>query len=131
MAKSGMNNLDELNHCDIELNSHAVFVINLPDSRSLRVISRSMFLVVVLLALPSISSIIVANSYARTLYDLDTDPDQYTSYWIENLLAILDDLVEKGVLRKGHKGFLHSRNERRFEGRRRGSGHRSGCASGV
>lgn len=94
------------NEFEIELNSDDVFVIKLPDSRSLRVISRSLFMATVLLALPSIGSIIGANSYTPPLYDLDADSDSYTSNWIKNLPALLRDLMEEGLIRKGHKGFI-------------------------
>lgn len=105
-VKNGGNNVDDPNEFEIELNPDAIFVIKLPDSRSLRVISRSLFLAVVLLALPSIGSIIGANSYAPPLYDPDADSDSYTSNWIENLPALLHDLMEEGLIRKGHKGFV-------------------------
>lgn len=102
-AKTGVNNPEEF---EIELNSDDVFVIKLPDSRSLRVISRSLFLATVLLALPSIGSIIGANSYAPPLYNPDADSELYTSNWIEILPALLRDLMEEGLIRKGHKGFI-------------------------
>ncbi|KAH6819726.1 hypothetical protein C2S53_020843 [Perilla frutescens var. hirtella] len=98
--KSRGNNVDELSEFEIGLNSDAIFVIKLPDSRSLRVVSRSLFLAVILLALPSIGSIIGAASNAPPLYDPDT------SNSVENLPLLLRDLMEDGLITKGHKGFV-------------------------
>lgn len=99
-TKSRGNNVDELNEFEIGLNSDAIFVIKLPDSRSLRVVSRSLFLALILLVLPSIGAKIRAASNAPPLYDPDT------SNPIENLPLLLRDLMEEGLITKGHKGFV-------------------------
>ncbi|XP_057810258.1 uncharacterized protein LOC131024736 [Salvia miltiorrhiza] len=103
-VKSGGSDVDsdEPDEFELGLNSDAIFVIKLPDSRSLRVVSRSLFLAVVLLSLPSIGSIILAASHAPPLPLHDAE----SSDWIENLPILLHDLTAEGLLSKGDKGFV-------------------------
>ncbi|KAI3445779.1 hypothetical protein Pfo_002444 [Paulownia fortunei] len=102
-AKNGGYDVNELNGVGIGLNSHTLLIIKLPDSRALRIISRSLFLAMVLLALPSLGSIIRASSNAP-LYEPDADlgiPDGF-----KILPILLRDLVDEGLIKKGHMGFV-------------------------
>lgn len=105
MDKSGrgrrVNVVDEPNEFEIGINSDSIFIIKVPDSRSLRVVSRSLFLAAVLLSLPSIAAIIRAASYAPPLYEADADSDAS-----ENLPLVLRDLMEEGLINGRHKGFV-------------------------
>ncbi|KAG6409128.1 hypothetical protein SASPL_132160 [Salvia splendens] len=98
--KSGGSDIDEPDEFETEMNYDAVFVVRLPDSRSLRVVSRSLFLAVVLLSLPSIGSIIRAASNEGVISD-----------WIENLPLLLRDLEDEGLLAEGHRGFVAAADE--------------------
>ncbi|KAG6406757.1 hypothetical protein SASPL_134366 [Salvia splendens] len=98
--KSGGSDIDEPDEFEIGMNYDAVFVVKLPDSRSLRVVSRSLFLAVVLLSLPSIGSIIQAASNEGVISD-----------WIENLPLLLRDLEDEGLLAEGHRGFVVAAGE--------------------
>ncbi|KAL1534369.1 hypothetical protein AAHA92_30554 [Salvia divinorum] len=99
-VKSGGSGIDEPDEFEIGMDYDAVFVVKLPDSRSLRVVSRSLFLAVVLLSLPSIGSIIRAASNDGVLSD-----------WIENLPLLLRDLEDEGLLAEGHRGFVVAAGE--------------------
>lgn len=85
---------DELNGLG---SSRTLLIIKLPDSRSLRIVSRSLFLAMLLLALPSLASIINASLY---------DPHPISTDAFKILPIILRDLVDDGLLERGHKGFL-------------------------
>lgn len=102
-AKNGGHDVNELNGVGIGLNSHTLLIIKLPDSRSLRIVSRSLFLAMVLLALPSIGSIMRASSNAP-LYDPDADSGIPNGFKIQPIL--LRDLMDEGLIKKGHKGFV-------------------------
>ncbi|KAL3617302.1 hypothetical protein CASFOL_038847 [Castilleja foliolosa] len=103
-AKNGgydeMNN--KLNAMGIGLTSHSptLLIVKLPDSRALRIISRSLLLAIVLLALPSIGSIIGASS----------DPTPYSGSGVSGGFKIMSivfrDLIDEGLIKKNHKGFV-------------------------
>ncbi|KAL6545810.1 hypothetical protein OROGR_009684 [Orobanche gracilis] len=98
---------NKLNGMGIGLNSRSLLVIKLPDSRALRIISRSLLMAIVLLALPSIGSIIGAPSNA-TQYEPNVG--SVISDGLEILPIIFRDLVGEGLIKKGHKGFLIGAN---------------------
>lgn len=109
-VKNGGNVADEPNEFEIGMNSDSVFVIKVPDSRSLRVLSRSLFLAAVLLALPTIGAIIRAASYAPPLLEAEADSD-----WLKNLPLLLHDLMEEGLITQRHKGFVLASAELDFD----------------
>ncbi|KAL8541846.1 hypothetical protein ACS0TY_002915 [Phlomoides rotata] len=83
------------------LSSRTLLIIKLPDSRSLRIVSRSLFLAMLLLALPSLASIIRAFDNQDPYADSGISTDEF-----KILLIILRDLLDDGLLKRGHKGFL-------------------------
>ncbi|KAI3702208.1 hypothetical protein L6452_27935 [Arctium lappa] len=83
------------------LNPDSVLIIKLPDSRILGIISKSLFLAIFILALPSIGSFVKDASLAQ----------QHTANPHDFLLPIVfKDLMVQGLLNDGHKGLLLSSN---------------------
>ncbi|CAA2965132.1 Hypothetical predicted protein [Olea europaea subsp. europaea] len=94
----GMN---ELNAVGMGLNSDTLLIIKLPDARVLRIMSRSFFLAMVLLTLPSLGSIMRASSGALNGSDTGSDVNGF------KILPILfRDLVDEGLIKMGHKGLI-------------------------
>ncbi|XP_016457071.1 uncharacterized protein LOC107780963 [Nicotiana tabacum] len=85
----------------IGLNQDALLIIKLPDSRALRIMSRSLFLAMVLLTLPSIGSIL------RGSVDvIDVNSDDVRDFnMLHNLFR---DLGDEGLVKKGQKGLILS-----------------------
>lgn len=104
-AKNGGYDLNDPNGVGIGLDSQTLLIIKLPDSRALRIMSRSLFLAMLLLALPSIGSIIRASSNAP-LYEPDLDLGIYDDDGFKILPILLRDLLDEGLIKKGHKGFV-------------------------
>lgn len=77
----------------IRMNPNSVVIFKLPDSRVLGIISRSLFLAIFILALPSISSFV---------RDSSEDHSQ------EFLPMVFEDLVIEGLFKDGQKGLLLS-----------------------
>lgn len=88
------------NAVGISLNSPTFLVIRLPDSRALRIMSASLFLTMFLLALPSLSSMKAGVS----LYQ--PDDGSITADGFKILPILLRDLLDEGLIKKGHKGFV-------------------------
>ncbi|CAI9104103.1 OLC1v1002716C1 [Oldenlandia corymbosa var. corymbosa] len=88
-----------LNSGGVGLHSNTLLVIKLPDSRVLQIISRSLFLAIILLTLPSIGSILRGSLSPG----LDSDLDSF-----KTLPILFRDLADEGLLRKGHKGLIVS-----------------------
>ncbi|CAK9178150.1 unnamed protein product [Ilex paraguariensis] len=87
----------------IGLNSATLLIIKVPDSRFLRLMSRSLFLAIVILTLPSIMSIIRGSSSA--FYDSDVGYDVID---FDLLPFVFRDLADEGLLKKGLKGLILS-----------------------
>ncbi|KAL7119328.1 hypothetical protein ACP275_02G055900 [Erythranthe tilingii] len=102
-SKNGGNGMNETNRVGFGLNSRTLLVIRLPDSRALRIVSRSLFLAMLLLALPSLGSIIGAASNAPPY---EPEPEPVSSSGFNILPILLRDLVDEGLIKKGHKGFI-------------------------
>ncbi|XP_024959274.1 uncharacterized protein LOC112500168 [Cynara cardunculus var. scolymus] len=84
------------------LNPDSVLVIKLPDSRILGIISKSLFLAIFILALPSIGSFVRDASLTNTLaQEHSANPHDF-------LPIVFKDLVVEGVLKDGRKGLLLS-----------------------
>lgn len=97
------NNYNEMNGVEIGFNPDALLIIKLPDSRALRIMSRSLFFAMVLLALPSLFSMMRASAGASA-YESASISDASEGFRI--LPVLLRDLVEEGLIRKGNKGFV-------------------------
>lgn len=93
----------------IGLNQDALLIIKLPDSRALRIMSRSLFLAMVLLILPSIGSILRGSSFDVIDDSYVISDDQMDFNVLHN---IFHDLGDEGLVKKGHKGLiLSSKND--------------------
>ena len=77
----------------IVLNPDSVLIFKLPGSRVLGIISRSLFLALFILALPSIGSLV-------------RDASEEHSH--DFLPMVFNDLVVEGLYKDGHKGLLLS-----------------------
>lgn len=87
----------------IGLNQDAVLIIKLPDSRALRIMSRSLFFAMVLFILPSIGSIL------RGSFDVIDDSYVNSDGRDFNVLHnLFRDLADEGLVKKGHKGLVLS-----------------------
>ncbi|KAJ4716829.1 putative Nuclear transcription factor Y subunit C-4 [Melia azedarach] len=97
-SQNAMNNFSNgFNHDD------TLLVIKLPDPMFLRVISRSLFLAMLMLSLPCIGPILRESS-ASLLNDDDYDDSGLTNLEFMNLL--LQDLSNEGLIKKGDKALL-------------------------
>uniref|UniRef100_A0A5B7A2M6 DUF7870 domain-containing protein n=1 Tax=Davidia involucrata TaxID=16924 RepID=A0A5B7A2M6_DAVIN len=85
----------------IGLNSDTLLIVRFPHSRVLRVMSRSLFLALFILALPSIGSIIRGSSTSFNDSDIESDLIGF-----ELLPLILQDLADEGLLKKGDKALV-------------------------
>ncbi|KAL8553497.1 hypothetical protein ACS0TY_001985 [Phlomoides rotata] len=97
------SNYNEMNGVGIGFNPDALLIIKLPDSRALRIMSRSLFFAMVLLALPSLFSMMRASARASA-YESASISDTADGFKI--LPILLRDLVEEGLIMKGDKGFV-------------------------
>ncbi|KAL3830635.1 hypothetical protein ACJIZ3_019437 [Penstemon smallii] len=88
------------------MNFHTLLIIKLPDSRVLRIMTRSLFLAMLLLMLPSLISMTRSSSSAA-LYRPDSPYSNldFTKY-MKILPILLRDLIDEGLIKKGHKGLI-------------------------
>lgn len=91
------NKMKHLNVGRTGMNSDTLMVIQLPDSRVLRILSRSVFLALVILTLPYVVSIIRERSEANSGSDA-TNSNLFTS--------VFRDLASEGLLRKSDKALI-------------------------
>ncbi|XP_073120317.1 uncharacterized protein [Henckelia pumila] len=94
---------NELNGVGFRLNSPTILVIRLPESRVLRIMSRSMFVAMVILTLPTLGSMIRASSNGA-LYEKGGDSVFARGFKI--LPVLFRDLLDEGLIKKGHKGLI-------------------------
>ena len=99
--KSNYNDVN--NGVGIGFNPDALLIIKLPDSRALRIMSRSLFFAIVLLALPSLFSMMRASA-GKSAFESGSISDSSDGFRI--LPILLRDLVEEGLIKKGNKGFV-------------------------
>lgn len=102
-AKNIGYDLNELNGVGFGLNSATLLVIRLPESRVLRIMSRSMFVAMVILALPTLGAMIRASSNGA-MYDKSGDLVNSSEFKI--LPILFRDLLDEGLIKKDHKGFI-------------------------
>lgn len=94
----------------IGLDQDALLIIKLPDSRALRIMSRSLFLAMVLFILPSIGSIL------RSSFDITDDSYVNSDQRDFNVMHnIFHDLADEGLVKKGHKGLILSSEDDHLE----------------
>ncbi|XP_051133456.1 uncharacterized protein LOC127253070 [Andrographis paniculata] len=79
----------------VGLDPQTLLIIKLPDSRALRILSRSLFFAMLLIALPSIASIIGGAWRSDSAIAAGFQ-----------ILPILRDLMDEGLIKRGHRGFL-------------------------
>ncbi|CAK9163156.1 unnamed protein product [Ilex paraguariensis] len=93
----------KLKSVEIGMNSDTLLSIKLPDPRVLLIISRSLFLAMIILTWPTIECIIKGSSSA--LYDSDVGSDLIDLDWLP---IVLHDLADEGLLKKGQKCLILS-----------------------
>lgn len=94
-AKIGVNEMSNVGKKG--LNSQTLLVIKLPDSWVLRILSRSLFLALVLMALPKLGYV-MRTSTSNSLIT--------TANGFKILPVLLRDLVDEGLIKKGQKGLV-------------------------
>jgi hypothetical protein len=97
-------NLNEIKHLQnggIGLNSDAILVLKLPDSRVMRVVSRSFFLAMILLTLPFVGSILRELNSSSYF-----DDSASASFDLESFDLLLQDLAKEGLIKKGDKALI-------------------------
>lgn len=88
----------------VALNPDALLIIKLPDARVLRIMSRSLFLAVVLVTMASFGSVMRGSYNApNDSYGVDSDWGDFSM-----LPSLIHDLSDEGLLRKGDKGLIVS-----------------------
>ncbi|KAI5349230.1 hypothetical protein L3X38_002117 [Prunus dulcis] len=87
----------------IGLDSETHLVIKLPDSKVLRIISRSVFLGLVILTLPCIGSLLRGVSVSELKYDTQSE-----NFNFEQLGELFHDLAGEGLRRKSDKALIVS-----------------------
>lgn len=100
----------------VGLTSDAFLVIKVPDTRFLRVVSRSLFLALFFVAFPFLGSFLkglVVSGYDAIVVNASTST--FVSINVEVLNSILHDLGDEGLLKKEDKALIMS-PPRGFEG---------------
>lgn len=94
-AKIGVNEMSNVGKKG--LNSRTLLVIKLPDSWVLRILSRSLFLALVLMALPSLGYVMRTSTSNLVIT---------TANGFKILPVLLRDLVDEGLIKKDQKGLV-------------------------
>lgn len=89
-----------------DLNSDDFLVIKLPDSRLLRVLSRSLFLAMVVVSLPCIQFII--RGLPAAYIESSEVINEADSIQFESFHLLFQDLVHEGLVQKGHRTLILS-----------------------
>lgn len=89
-----------------DLNSHDILVIKFPDLRVLRVVSRSLFLAMVVVSLPCFG--VIFRGPSLSCIDDSEFSNGDDSIEFESLPLIFQDLVHEGLIRKGHRALILS-----------------------
>ncbi|CAI8591378.1 unnamed protein product [Vicia faba] len=103
----------------IALNPHNSIVIRIPDTKVLHILSRSLFLVMILVALPFFGNILNGFSFTLSSHScvVSKTETSFGSYNFELLNWILHDMGEKGIYKKDYKALIVSpSNAFGFEG---------------
>ncbi|CAA2959962.1 Hypothetical predicted protein [Olea europaea subsp. europaea] len=94
-----MNN--ELNGFGIKFNFDNLLIIKLLDCRVLRIISRSLLLAMVLVALLSLGRIRRDSTNGFSEFDANSDINRF-----KTLSILFRDLVYEGLIKKGNRGLI-------------------------
>ncbi|KAJ6734414.1 hypothetical protein OIU79_001638 [Salix purpurea] len=96
-----LNETKHFQNGGIGLNSDTILVLKLPDSRVMRVVSRSLFFVMIILTLPFIGAIFreLNSSYYP-------DASGSASIDLEFFGLLLQDLAKEGLIKKGDKALI-------------------------
>ncbi|CAK8530327.1 unnamed protein product [Lathyrus sativus] len=81
----------------IALNPHNSIVIRIPDTKVLRILSRSLFLVIILVALPFIGNILNGFSFTSSSHS-----------FVASKFEFLHDMAEKGIYKNDDKTLIVS-----------------------
>ncbi|WJX52508.1 hypothetical protein P8452_38615 [Trifolium repens] len=92
----------------VGFNSHAFLVIKVPDTRFLRILSRSLFLSLVFVAFPFFCSFLKGLVVPRFDDDVFVTASSSGSINVEVLNSILHDLGDEGLLKKEDKALIMS-----------------------
>jgi hypothetical protein len=92
----------------VGFNSHAFLVIKVPDTRFLRILSRSLFLSLVFVAFPFLCSFLKGLVVPRFDDDVFVTASSSVSINVEVLNSILHDLGDEGLLKKEDKALIMS-----------------------
>ncbi|KAJ6691110.1 hypothetical protein OIU74_015742 [Salix koriyanagi] len=96
-----LNETKHFQNGGIGLNSDTILVLKLPDSRVMRVVSRSLFFVMIILTLPFIGAIF---RELNSSYYLDASGS--ASIDLEFFGLLLQDLAKEGLIKKGDKALI-------------------------
>jgi hypothetical protein len=96
-----LNEIKHLHNGGIGLNSDIILVLKLPDSRVMRVVSRSLFFVMTILALPFMGSIL---RELKSSYYLDVSGS--ASIDLEFFDLLLQNLAKEGLIKKDDKALI-------------------------
>ncbi|KAL2535384.1 Uncharacterized protein Fot_16775 [Forsythia ovata] len=100
-AKNRIKMNNEVNGFGIGMNSDTLLIIKLPDLRVLRIMSRSLFLAVVLLVLVFLSC--MRRDYSNAFYESDADSDINC---FKILPIIFRNLVDEGLVKKANRELI-------------------------
>lgn len=107
-SANGSSNVKHLRGGRIARNSDTIMVITIPNAQVLRVLSRAMFMTLVLVTLPFLGSILEegfsSTSHRSVASGFEAEFPGSISAQILNLL--LHDLVDEGLLRKDDKALI-------------------------
>ncbi|KAL2511953.1 methyltransferase [Abeliophyllum distichum] len=100
-AKNRIKMNNEVNGFGIGMNSDSLLIIKLPDLRVLRIMSRSLFLAMVLLVLVSLSC--MRRDSSNAFYESDADSDINC---LKILPILFRDLFDEGLIKKASRGLI-------------------------
>ncbi|CAK7355148.1 unnamed protein product [Dovyalis caffra] len=103
LSAKDLNEIKHLQNGGIGLNSDAILVLKLPDSRVMRVVSRSLFFTMVILTLPFMGSILRELNSSSCF-----DASGSASIDLEFFDLLLRDLAREGLIKKGDKALIVS-----------------------
>ncbi|KAH7575565.1 hypothetical protein ACOSP7_004710 [Xanthoceras sorbifolium] len=94
-------NQNKIRYMQNDLNHHTVLVIKLPDSKVLQIISRSLFLAMVILSLPYIGSIFKGTFMNSVNYD-----SNFGLTHSDSLDLLFQDLSNEGLIKTGDNALV-------------------------
>ncbi|KAI3467899.1 hypothetical protein Pfo_024562 [Paulownia fortunei] len=86
------------------INFYTLLIIKILRSQAVRAVTRLLFLAMVLLSLTSLVTMIRSGSSSSALYRPDSD--SVISNYFKILPILCHDLIDEGLIKKGHKGLI-------------------------